>query len=103
MSICSFCAKKPHWQIPLIVDNVTRAGAVSLSKSLSNEMGRFGITVNTIGPGFIDTEMAVDWMRSMSIEQGKDPDLDEVYDEIIGRMQTALTALAEERRLPVIG
>lgn len=36
-------------------------------------------------------------------EFGPDPDLDEVYDEIIGRMQATLTALAEERRLPVIG
>ena len=36
-------------------------------------------------------------------EFGSNPDLDEVYDEIIGRMQTTLTALASERRLPVIG
>jgi 1-acyl-sn-glycerol-3-phosphate acyltransferase len=36
-------------------------------------------------------------------EFGGDPDLDEVYDEIIRRMQTTLTALAQERRLPVIG
>ena len=36
-------------------------------------------------------------------EFGSDPDLDEVYDDVVGRMQTTLTALAEERRLPVIG
>ena len=36
-------------------------------------------------------------------EFGPDPDLEEVYDEIVGRMQTTLTALADERRLPVIG
>jgi len=36
-------------------------------------------------------------------EFGASPDLDEVYDEIINRMQATLTALAEERRLPVIG
>ena len=36
-------------------------------------------------------------------EFGSDPDLAEVYDEILGRMQATLTALAEERRLPVIG
>jgi len=76
VTIGSFCAKKPHWHVPLIVDNVTRAGAVALSKSLSNEVGRYGITVNTVAPGFIDTEMAVDWMRAMAIEQGKDPDAD---------------------------
>ncbi|MGH2837808.1 MAG: lysophospholipid acyltransferase family protein [Thermoleophilaceae bacterium] len=36
-------------------------------------------------------------------EFGSDPDLDEAYDEIVGRMQATLTALAEERSLPVIG
>jgi len=36
-------------------------------------------------------------------EFGSNPDLDEVYDAILGRMQSTLTALAEERRLPVIG
>ena len=36
-------------------------------------------------------------------EFGANPDLDEVYDAILGRMQATLTALAEERRLPVLG
>ena len=36
-------------------------------------------------------------------EFGSNPDLDEVYDEILGRMQATLTALDDERRLPVIG
>jgi 1-acyl-sn-glycerol-3-phosphate acyltransferase len=36
-------------------------------------------------------------------EFGKDPDLDEVYDEVVARMQDTLTVLGEERRLPVIG
>lgn len=73
LTIGSFCVKKPHWHIPLIVDNVTRAAAVALSKSLSNELGRFGITVNTVAPGFIATDMAVAWMAEMAREQGQDP------------------------------
>ena len=36
-------------------------------------------------------------------EFGRDPDVDEVYDEIVARMQRTLDALAEERRLPLIG
>jgi 1-acyl-sn-glycerol-3-phosphate acyltransferase len=36
-------------------------------------------------------------------EFGASPDVGEVYDEILGRMQATLTALGEERRLPVIG
>jgi 1-acyl-sn-glycerol-3-phosphate acyltransferase len=36
-------------------------------------------------------------------EFGREPDPAEVYDEVIGRMQTALDGLAAERRYPVIG
>jgi len=34
---------------------------------------------------------------------GDDPDLDEIYDDIVGRMQDVLTHLQSERRIPVIG
>lgn len=73
VTIGSFCVKKPHWHIPLIVDNVTRAAAAALNKSLSNELGEHGITVNTIAPGFIATEMALAWMAELAREQGLDP------------------------------
>jgi 1-acyl-sn-glycerol-3-phosphate acyltransferase len=36
-------------------------------------------------------------------EFGKDPDVDEIYHELIARMQGTLTALDEERRLPLLG
>jgi 1-acyl-sn-glycerol-3-phosphate acyltransferase len=36
-------------------------------------------------------------------EFGRSPDVDEVYDEVIRRMQATLDSLAAERRLPVIG
>jgi 1-acyl-sn-glycerol-3-phosphate acyltransferase len=36
-------------------------------------------------------------------EFGEDPDLDEVYDHVLGRMQAALDHMARERVLPVIG
>jgi 1-acyl-sn-glycerol-3-phosphate acyltransferase len=36
-------------------------------------------------------------------EFGPDPDVDEVYDEVVARMQDALDALASERRWPVLG
>src|SRR5919204_464407 len=36
-------------------------------------------------------------------EFGRNPDIDEVYDEVLRRMQLTLDALAAERKLPVIG
>src|SRR2546423_3024852 len=36
-------------------------------------------------------------------EFGRNPDLDEVYEHVLGAMQATLDALAEERRLPLIG
>ncbi len=36
-------------------------------------------------------------------EFGARPDVDEVYDSVVGRMQDTLSGLASERRLPVLG
>jgi 1-acyl-sn-glycerol-3-phosphate acyltransferase len=36
-------------------------------------------------------------------EFGRDPDIDEVYDDIVARMQRTLDSLAAARRLPVLG
>lgn len=43
----------------------TKAGVLAFSKSLAREIGSRGITVNTVAPGFIDTDMT----RAISDEQ----------------------------------
>ncbi|GMR08546.1 MAG: 3-oxoacyl-ACP reductase FabG [Gammaproteobacteria bacterium] len=42
-----------------------KAGVIGFSKSLAREVGSRGITVNTVAPGFIDTDMT----RALSDEQ----------------------------------
>ena len=36
-------------------------------------------------------------------EYGPNPDLDQIYDDVLGSMQMTLDALSEERRFPIIG
>ena len=53
----------------------------------------------------LPAKITIDVLEPIDLREefGEEPDLDEVYDEVLGRMQAALTALQAERRLPVIG
>ena len=44
----------------LSVYGATKAAATGLTRSLAREVGKVGITVNAIAPGFIDTELTSD-------------------------------------------
>ncbi len=50
--------------------STAKAGLQGFTRSLALELGRFGITVNCVAPGFIDTEMT----RKTAARLGKDPE-----------------------------
>lgn len=75
VTVGSICAKEPHRELPLVTANVTRVGAVALNKSLSAELGPFGITVNTLATGGFMTERFSSYMRVRAEERGQ------AYDE----------------------
>lgn len=74
LTIGSICAKEPHRDLPLVTANITRVGAVALNKSLSAELGPFGITVNTLATGGFMTERYRSYMQRIAAERGSEFD-----------------------------
>jgi 3-oxoacyl-[acyl-carrier protein] reductase len=50
--------------------SAAKAGLQGMARTLAIELGRYGITVNAVAPGFIDTEMT----RAVAIRLGRDPE-----------------------------
>jgi len=73
--INSIASKEPHKELPLVTANVTRVAALSLNKSVSDEIAKHGITINTIGTGGFATDRYTEQMKRMTEENGM------VYDE----------------------
>jgi 3-oxoacyl-[acyl-carrier protein] reductase len=70
VTINSISSKEVHRTLPLFTANVTRVAAVSFNKTLSAEVGEYGITVNTIGTGSFMTDRYSSYMRKQAADQG---------------------------------
>jgi 3-oxoacyl-[acyl-carrier protein] reductase len=72
INIISTSVKQP---IPnLGVSNTIRGAVASWAKTLAGEVGRFGVTVNNVLPGFTDTERLRTLSESVAAQRGVDVD-----------------------------
>src|SRR5271163_3262266 len=62
--IGSATAKEPAGNIHHAVANTSRPSTIGLLKTVSDEYARFGITVNTVAPGWIETQNALDYLQN---------------------------------------
>jgi 3-oxoacyl-[acyl-carrier protein] reductase len=56
-------AKEPAGNIHHAVANTSRPSTVGLLKTVSDEYARYGITVNTVAPGWIETDNAIEYIE----------------------------------------
>jgi 3-oxoacyl-[acyl-carrier protein] reductase len=71
VTITSVTVRQP---VPdLIYSNAVRAGVLGLVKSLSNEFGKDGITVNNVAPGYTATERLTQLIGKRSQDLGISP------------------------------
>ncbi|HMF55136.1 MAG TPA: SDR family NAD(P)-dependent oxidoreductase [Pyrinomonadaceae bacterium] len=69
----------------------SKGGQIAFTKSLAAELGRYGITVNAVAPGWVDTEMS-------AVALGSEESRKEIFGEIpLGRVATV-----EDIALPVL-
>lgn len=90
----SIGAKEPTRFIGHTLVNTGRAAAVALSKSLSDEYAPFGITVNSIGTGFIGTERFMGYWNRLSEKTGAP--LDEVLKDVTASIPAGRIGRVEE-------
>ena len=60
--IGSATAKEPEGAIHHVIANATRPSTIGLLKTVADEYAQFGITVNTVAPGWIATQNAYDYL-----------------------------------------
>ncbi len=66
--IASISAKEPI--AGMVISNVMRGGISGLSKTMSNELSKYNILVNTVCPGFISTDRILDLAEKFAKDRG---------------------------------
>ena len=79
LTIGTNSVKQPHRKLPRAAQNTYRVGALALSKTLSAELGPFGVTVNTLGTGAIATPQFKEVFTKIAEANG------ETYEEHVAR------------------
>lgn len=74
VNVGSGAAKEPPAGLRHMLANCTRAAAVALNKSMANELGGFGITVNTVATGWIGTERMHEYVNKVAAERNIAPE-----------------------------
>ena len=85
----------------LQLDRMFRLKVLPISLALP-----WGLNIGDMASHFpLPAKITVEALPAIDLREefGPEPDVDYVYDEVLGRMQGALTALAAERRFPVLG
>jgi 3-oxoacyl-[acyl-carrier protein] reductase len=70
VALNSGAAKEPPPELPHILANTSRAAVIPLNKSLSNEFGQDGITINTIATGYIATPRMEAYYETLAEARG---------------------------------
>jgi 3-oxoacyl-[acyl-carrier protein] reductase len=96
LAVTSVAVKQPVDN--LILSNSLRAAVTGFAKTLSREVAPYGITVNTILPGYTATERVADLNRANAEREGVEPD------EIQARLEASipLGRLAEPREFAAL-
>jgi len=110
VAITSLSVKQPIDN--LILSNTARAGVVTFCKTLANSVGKDGITVNVVCPGYFKTQRTIDLINAWAEDDGVSPE--EMESERAakvpvkrygdpGELADAITFLASDRAAYITG
>lgn len=97
VAVGSGTAKEPVGNIHHVLANTTRPAAVGFVKTLSDEVARYGITCNTVAPGWIGTDNMYSYLeKKMGISHNAVPEF--LFDAIparrVGRPEEIASTIA---------